>query len=216
MKQSQLILIAVCLILFSYCTNKPIVKENQDLDINNPKTEVTSNSEELTKIENEILEGDLEKSLLRGSKNIELIRTLAGVKSNLNKHQEAIKLFSTIIDDKTTDCTLFRDRAYAYLKVDSFLQSIDDLNNAIILCSETPELYKWRGYSYLHNQQFRESIIDLTQYLAANKMDKDAFYMRAHAYYSLQNLNAACADIRQSGYTSEQMGDYPELKKCLD
>lgn len=214
MRQTLVVLLILIIPLFNNCINNAVVK-NKVENIRNSNSEENVDLATLSKTELEYMERVYEKDVPRNPSNIRLKRNLAAVKSTLNKHHEAINIFSEILNNEKSNCKYYQERAFVYLKVNSFPESIQDLSEAIKLCPQDLQSYKWRGYSYLQNKQYKEAVKDLSSYIEVVKTDKDAIYMRAHAFYFQNNLESACKDIKLSGYTTAQMEGYPVLQKCL-
>jgi hypothetical protein len=118
-----------------------------------------------------------------------------------NNNDEAIRLFTAIIDAKPPTPMLYYDygsRGIAYLRKGQQDQALADFDAAIKLKPDDGDSHFRRGAIRFQQMQYQAAIDDLSVAVQADPMNADAFNMRSFSYYRLQQNDKGAADTEKA------------------
>ncbi len=110
----------------------------------------------------------------------------------------AIKQYSSVIDTKNDYAPAYYGRGIAYYHLNSFNQSLIDLNKAVALDKGLKDLFYARGLTNTKLNNLANAIEDLTKHLEASPNFAEAYYARGNAYYYLEEDNKALEDYSKA------------------
>ncbi len=126
-------------------------------------------------------------------------QSLAGFLSVAGKPQEAVRVLSEVITTKGVDATwnLYFARATAYNDMDDWTSAEKDLNKALSLSPDQPEVMNYLGYMWADRGEHLPQALDMLQRAARAKPQEGAI-------------------IDSLGWVYFKMGDYPRAIENLE
>ncbi len=118
-----------------------------------------------------------------------------------NKYDEAVKLFSEVLnkDDKNYEALLVRGLAYSYLNDNK--AAMTDYNKAISIKAADFYAYMLRAKANFPLEAYKEVITDCSKVLTmkeGEKYHKHAYYLRGKAYLKLEKHQEALNDFEEA------------------
>lgn len=110
----------------------------------------------------------------------------------------AIKQYSSVIDTKNDYAPAFYGRGIAYYHLNSFNQSLIDLNKAVALDKGLKDLFYARGLTNTKLNNLVNAIQDFSTHLETSPNSAEAYYARGNVYYYLEEDAKAIEDYSQA------------------
>ncbi|MCK4465985.1 MAG: hypothetical protein KAU83_09755, partial [Bacteroidales bacterium] len=148
-------------------------------------------------------EKDYMKAIAKDRKYINGYLSLAALRIELNKLDQAMNNCNTVInlDSKNTDAYLIRSEIYK--KNLDYVSAINDISKIILIEPENPGMYYIRGTYYQEFSQHGNAINDFNKVISMNDKDPDAYFKRAKSYEEIMNYDAAAKDYETITTLSE-------------
>ncbi len=109
--------------------------------------------------------------------------------------------------------TIYYLRSQPYLAKSDFVNSIGDLNRALVLNPKYTEAFFLRGKIYKKTSQFQSAISDFTKTMQLNPKNTEAVYGRGQCYLELGNFQEAIADLKMANKMQPANEDIKHLLK---
>ncbi len=113
-------------------------------------------------------------------------------------HDEAIKIFTTVIEARPKDSRLYNDRGGVYLTTRRFPEAEADFTKAIELAPKDYAGYSLRGAARVELNKLDEAMEDLNKALELKADEPRTLERRGLAYYKQKNYDAAIADYNKA------------------
>ena len=126
----------------------------------------------------------------------------AWVVHRLYDSDNSIKEFNEAIEIDPRDtvepknATVYYLRSQPYLAKSDFINSIGDLNKALVLNPKYTEAFFLRAKIYKKTSQFQSAISDFTKTIQLDPKNIDAVYSRGQSYLELGNFESAISDLK--------------------
>ena len=104
-------------------------------------------------------------------------------------------------------------RSQPYLAKSDFVNSIGDLNKALVLSPKYTDAFFLRGKIYKKTSQFQSAISDFTKTIQLDPKNAEAIYSRGQCYLELGNYNEAIADLKVASKMRPANEDIKRLLK---
>ncbi len=114
------------------------------------------------------------------------------------KYDEAIAIFTQIIDKASDNQRAFWYRASCLYRSKDYEGAISDYTKAIELDSKDETAFNNRGLAYAALQDYDRAIADYSQAIALDPKFAAAFHNRGNAYAELKDYDRAIADFSQA------------------
>jgi len=128
----------------------------------------------------------------------------AWVMHRLYDYDNALKEFETGLSIDPADTVLpkkenvFYLRSHTYLAKQDYINSIGDLNKALVENPKYKEAFFMRATVYKKTSQFQSAISDYTKNIQMDPKNFEAVYSRAQCYMELGNYTEAIADLKRA------------------
>ncbi len=112
--------------------------------------------------------------------------------------EEAIKIFTKVIEARPKDARLYNDRGGIYLTTMKFAEAEADFAKAIELAPKDYAGYSYRGAALVELNRPDDAMVDLNKALELKPDDSRTLERRGLAHYKLKNYQAALADYNKA------------------
>ncbi len=142
----------------------------------------------------------------------------AWVMYRLYDHDNSIKEFETGLSIDPADTVepkkaiVYYMRSHPYFAKQDYMNSIGDLNKALVDNPKYVEAFFMRGNVNKKTSQFQSAISDYTKTIQLDPKNADAVYFRAQCYMELGNFTEAIADLKKH---IEMSPNHMEARKLL-
>ncbi|KAM9971524.1 hypothetical protein ACTFIW_011503 [Dictyostelium discoideum] len=117
---------------------------------------------------------------------------------NAGQYEEAIELFTMIIDNNPLVPSLYLGRGTSNAFLGQLNEAINDFSRAIELDNTSSDAYKRRGQSKVAKSMEQEALEDFNQAVAFDKEDDyDIYYNRGLLHYQMRNYERALKDFKK-------------------
>ncbi|MBN1413615.1 MAG: tetratricopeptide repeat protein [Bacteroidales bacterium] len=156
---------------------------------------------------------DYEKALAKDRKYIDAYLSLANLRLQLNKLNQAIDHCNSVlrINPKNKDAFLIRSKVY--VKMYEYPKAIDDISKVVFNNPEDPGVYILRGTYYQDFTQYQNAINDFTKAIMLDPKNSEAYYKRAYSFEQIGDYKSAIKDYTLLSTLSE---DDVYARKHLD
>ncbi len=115
-----------------------------------------------------------------------------------NNYQEALKAFTSAVNNGYSTCDVHFGRAQAYAGLGLYSGAIGDSSICIDMDPNYVAAYELRGVSYLNSGEWEKATADFNRALAIDPSLKEAYFNRGMALRSMGQFDNAVADFKRA------------------
>ena len=152
-------------------------------------------------------EGDLdfskslfEEMLENDPDNLQVLNVLGIISFVQDNNKDAIDYFSTAIEEHPNSVLSYQNRYYVYRSQGENQNALSDINKAISIDNNKPELYIARARLYYKLKVFDKAKNDCNTILTFSDFKEDAsiYYLRSACFAHLDDLHDAANDLKKA------------------
>ena len=137
---------------------------------------------------------DFSKYIEMDTVNIEALFNKGLCLGNLNRLDEAVSTYSTLLTRDVNYTNAYFRRGLVYYAQKKYDLVVDDLSKVLLVDQSNLEAVYYRALSYLNLKNFQNALGDFNQALFLNKNDVSIYYFRAKAFSGLGNYKNSIED----------------------